>query len=97
MKWMSGGAKRQCDRALWQRALLLAWRTAIGLEVAAGQRREAVVLAARKASGWPKMCKLAHTFRWECSYKKRNGWPKFWANLASFSPEAAQQIEQIYL
>jgi hypothetical protein len=26
--------------------------------------------AARKVLGWPKICKLAHAFRWECSYKR---------------------------
>jgi hypothetical protein len=25
---------------------------------------------ARKFLGWPKICKLAHAFRWEYSYKK---------------------------
>ena len=28
------------------------------------------VLRARKVSGRPKRCKLAHAFLWECSYKR---------------------------
>jgi hypothetical protein len=30
----------------------------------------ALALAARKVSGWPKRCKLAHAFLWECSDKR---------------------------
>ena len=25
---------------------------------------------ARKALGWPKRCKMAHAFSWECSYER---------------------------
>jgi hypothetical protein len=27
-------------------------------------------LAASKVLSWPKRCKLAHAFQWECSYKR---------------------------
>jgi hypothetical protein len=30
----------------------------------------AAAAVARKLSGWPKICKLAHAFRWEYSYKR---------------------------
>ena len=32
--------------------------------------QRARVLAARKVSGWPKRCELAHAFLWEHSYKR---------------------------
>jgi hypothetical protein len=38
--------------------------------------------------GWPERCKLTHAFLWEYGYERLNGWPNFWANLASFSLDA---------
>ena len=54
--WPPGGAVLRLARR----------RRGEGIEeaVVAGQ------LAARKASGWPKRCRLAHAFLWEYSYKR---------------------------
>jgi hypothetical protein len=39
--------------------------------------------------GWPKICKFAHAFLWEYSYKRlklaTEVGPEVWANLVSFS------------
>jgi hypothetical protein len=42
------------------------------------------VRAARKLIGWPKLCKLAHAFRWEYSCKRLR-LARLLANFASFS------------
>ena len=44
-------AERKAERALARSALAV----------------DREVLAARKVLGWPKRCKLAHAFLWECS------------------------------
>ena len=44
-----------------------------------------IMLMASKALGWPKIRKLAHLFPWQYRAIKCLSWPKFWANVASFS------------
>ena len=59
-----------------------------GLAVGAGPPNDKAWLAraqARKVLDWPERCKLAHALLWEYRCKGLNGWPNFWADLASCS------------
>ena len=70
-----------------------------GASAARARQREP---AARKVSGWPKRCKLAHAFLWEYSYKRLKlaqllGQLGVFLTLTAFSTKPVQSICQGWL